>query len=142
MLTTLRRKIPRIAVVLVALTGLSACLLLEQNVELTFENASGQPFCIYLRYSLMDALEEASDDAATSNGCFWEVGANRQKTTFFECGDGSGADALPVAVVITLQGSNQPIYQRTEKCRTWQRSNRTFVIKERGGEAVVADPFD
>jgi len=108
----------------------AACWFNSEDIEFSIDNRTDAVVCYYPSHE--DAL------AAT---CLQE--AKPRSTTLWVpgCGDGPGADTIPVTVVLTVKEGGRQIYQRTEECRIWQESDRTFVIEQEGDEFVVTDPL-
>jgi hypothetical protein len=95
-----------------------------------FKNETQMPLCYY---SSPGDVERAD--------CLARIGALADKSWGYHCGDGSEARDNAIQLIITTGPAGPVIYDRTEKCRTWQDSNRTFVIRQDGDEFAVTDPF-
>ena len=106
----------------------TACLLNPEEVDFTFDNRSDSSLCFF-RY----------EEDAAAGGCPQEVKPLAQTSWRPGCGKGRDADELPLNVILTVAEGAQRVYDRTEKCRFWQDSNRTFIIEQRGDEFVVTD---
>ena len=108
----------------------AACKLVpnHESVEFTFDNRTDSFLCYYL-----------SSEGASAAQCRQEL-EPQAKTTFEPgCGDGQEADQIPLTVVLTVKEGGRQIYDRTEECRLWQRSDGLFVIEKPGDEFIVTD---
>jgi hypothetical protein len=113
-------------VVLLASLLISAgCILNMEDVDFTFDNRTDSQLCFFSRRNTGGCPNEIKPRGET----VWRAG----------CGDGPNADELPLTVVLTVAEEGRQIYERTEECRVWQKSDHTFVIDRREGEFVVTD---
>jgi hypothetical protein len=101
----------------------------HEEVRLTFYNHTESVLCYY-----------PSREDALAGGCSAKVRPLRETDWLPGCGYGPHADELPMTVALTTEDEGRLLYQRTEECRVWQRSNRKFIIEQRGGDFVVTDP--
>ena len=115
---------------LLGATLLSACWFISEDVEFSLDNRTDSVLCAY-----------PTREDASAGRCNNEVEPESNKAWLVGCGDGPGADTVPVTVVLTVKEGQRQIYNRTEECRTWQESDGTFVIEQRGDELVVTDPL-
>jgi hypothetical protein len=116
---------------LVGIIVFSAACEWEENFYATFDNQTDSVLCLY----------PYPEDAAAGR-CLNEVKPHATVDGFLiECGDGPGVEKNRIPVILTVKEGGRQIYQRTEECRTWQASDRKFVIEQRGDDFVVTDPL-
>jgi len=108
----------------------AACWMNHEEVKLTFDNRTEAVLCFYL-----------SPEEASTADCSAEVKPQATTAWLPGCGYGPDADKIPLTVVLTVKEGGRQIYQRTEECRTWQASDRKFVIEQRGDDFVATDPL-
>lgn len=106
----------------------SAACKWEDNVSGTVENRTDSAVCFYLY----------PEDAAEGR-CSGELKPHTTDDWFQECGDGPGADKIPITVILAVKEGGRLIYQRTEECRVWQASGGKFVIEQSGDDFIVTD---
>lgn len=116
---------------LLGATLLSACWLNSEDVKFSIDNRTDSVLCAY-----------PTHEDASAGRCKNEVEPKSSKPWLLGCGDGPGADTIPVTVVLTAKEGEHRIYERTAECRVWQASGRTFVIERRGDEFVITDPLE
>jgi hypothetical protein len=102
----------------------------HESVKLTFDNRTDSLLCYHL-----------SQESASFGGCDQKIQPMVSTTSEPGCGYGAGAEKLPLTVILRVGDQGRRIYDRTEECRVWQASGRTFVIEQRGDEFVVTDPL-
>jgi len=128
------RRTCRCAVLTTLLAGTvavsAACWFNQEEVEFTFDNRTESLLCYY-----------GSPEDASGARCLEEVKSQATTVWVPGCGDGPGADKIPLTVVLTVKEPERQIYERTEECRTWQASDGTFVIEQEGDEFAVTDPL-
>jgi hypothetical protein len=115
---------------LIGIAVSAACYMNHEEVTFTFDNRIDSVLCFY-RYPEDAFAADCSAEVKPQTTTVWTPG----------CGYGEHADELPLTVILTVKEGGHQIYQRTEECRTWQASDRKFVIEQRGGDFVVTDPL-
>jgi hypothetical protein len=126
-----RRARYRSAVLIALLVGIavfSAACYPYEDVGGTVENRTDSAVCFY--HHPEDAAEGA---------CSGELKPHTTDDWFTECGDGPGADKIPITVILAVKEGDRVIYQRTEECGAWQKSDGKFVIEQRGDDFIVTD---
>jgi hypothetical protein len=105
----------------------------QEHAEVTFDfnNRTDSTLCVY-----------SSPEGASAAACRGELRPMERVSDKVGCAYGPNADRAPLTVIITAGRQGSEIYNRTAECRVWQKSERTFVIEQRGDEFVVTDPLD
>jgi hypothetical protein len=106
----------------------TACWLKHESVQFTFDNRTDSLLCYHL-----------SEESASFGGCDQKIQPMATTASEPGCGYGAGAEKLSLTVILRVGDQGRRIYDRTEECRVWQASGRTFVIEQRGDEFVVTD---
>jgi hypothetical protein len=104
----------------------------HDEVEFTFDNRTDSLLCVY-----------PYPDDASAGRCLAEVRPRAETGWTPGCAYGTRGevDRSPVTVVLTLKEGGRQIYQRTASCRTWNETDRKFVIEQRGDEFSITDPL-
>jgi len=108
-----------------------ACFLTSEEVRFTFDNRTGSLLCVYANPGDASADRCLNDVEPQDHDRDWIVG----------CGDGPHADNARIWVILTDGPGGREIYNRTEECRVWQDSDRSFTIEKSGDEMFVTDPL-
>jgi hypothetical protein len=109
----------------------AACSSLNhESVQFRVDNRTESVVCLY-----------PSVPDAAGGRCLMEVKPGTDAGWGLGCAYGKNADEAPVTVAITVKEGGRPIYDRTAECLVWQRSERRFIIEQRGDEFVVTDPL-
>ncbi len=116
---------PILVALLLGWVIVSAACLDERTIKLTFVNSSDSLLCFNL----------SSAAAARGDTC-GEVKPRGTTVWRPECGQ---AGEQPLTVVLSVPPGGREIYNRTATCNEWEDAQATFIIKQRGGELVVAD---
>ncbi len=113
---------------LIGISLISAgCIFNHAEVSLSFDNRTDAPLCFYL-----------SPQDASAGKCNQELKPMAKTRWTPGCAYGPDADEVPLTVVIQTPAGRQ-LYDRTEECRVWQNSDRTFIIEQRDKDFVVTD---
>lgn len=102
----------------------------HESVKLTFDNRTDSLICNHL-----------SEESAVFGSCNQKIEPMATTASQPGCGYGAGAEKLSLTVILRVEEEGRQIYERTEECQTWQASDGTFVIEQRGDEFVVTDPL-
>lgn len=108
----------------------TGCSSNHETVQFEIDNQTDSLVCLY-----------PSRPDAAGGRCLKEAEPGRKKAWGLGCAYGKEADKAPLTIVMTVKERGRRIYDRTEECRVWQNSERTFVIEQRGEEFVVVDPL-
>ena len=123
---------------LVAIVATATCISFacgfsfEKELDLRFDNRTDVAFCL-------KDVETTGPPSVCS-----EIPPHRKTLWLPGCGGGpkSSWGKNPVGVFIIRKTDGEPIYGHTENCGDWDKTDKRFVIEDRGGTPVVTDsPF-
>jgi hypothetical protein len=106
----------------------SAACKWEDNVSGTVENRTDSAMCFY-----------SYPEEAAAGRCPDELNPHTTADWFRQCGDGPGADKIPITVILAVKEGGRVVYQRTAECGAWQKSGGKVVIEQRGDDFIGTD---